>query len=94
MAAIAAVDVAPRWHGGRAASRPRHPQLRHPGVHAARRAHRPVFEQSFSFVDGYLHPGEKPGLGVDLDVDEAGRYPYQSAYLPFNRLHDGTVHDW
>jgi mannonate dehydratase len=53
-----------------------------------------VFEQSFSFVDGYLHPGEKPGLGVELDVDEAGRYPYQSAYLPFNRLHDGTVHDW
>jgi mannonate dehydratase len=53
-----------------------------------------VFEQSFTFVDGYLHPGEKPGLGVDLDVDEAGQYPYQSAYLPFNRLHDGTVHDW
>ena len=53
-----------------------------------------VFEQSFTFVDGYLHPGEKPGLGVELDVDEAGRYPYQSAYLPFNRLHDGTVHDW
>jgi mannonate dehydratase len=53
-----------------------------------------VFEQSFSFVDGYLHPGEKPGLGVELHVDEAGRFPYQSAYLPFNRLHDGTVHDW
>jgi len=53
-----------------------------------------VFEQSFSFADGYLHPGEKPGLGVDLDVDEAGKYPYQTAYLPFNRLHDGTVHDW
>jgi len=43
---------------------------------------------------GYLHPGEKPGLGVDLAVDEAGKYPYQSAYLPFNRLSDGTVHDW
>ena len=53
-----------------------------------------VFEQSFSFADGYLHPGEKPGLGVDLDVDEAGKYPYQRAYLPFNRLPDGTVHDW
>jgi mannonate dehydratase len=53
-----------------------------------------VFEQSFSFTDGYLHPGEKPGIGVDLDVDEAGSYPYQTAYLPFNRLHDGTVHDW
>jgi mannonate dehydratase len=53
-----------------------------------------VFEQSFSFADGCLHPGEKPGLGVALDVDEAGKYPYQTAYLPFNRLHDGTVHDW
>ena len=53
-----------------------------------------VFEQSFSFSDGYLHPGEEPGLGVDLDVDEAGKYPYQTAYLPFNRLSDGTVHDW
>jgi mannonate dehydratase len=31
---------------------------------------------------------------VDLDVDEASQYPCQSAYLPFNRLHDGTVHDW
>ncbi|UCR88964.1 D-mannonate dehydratase ManD [Mycetocola spongiae] len=53
-----------------------------------------VFQQSFTFNDGYLHPGERPGLGVDLDVDAAGKYPYQTAYLPFNRLHDGTVHDW
>lgn len=53
-----------------------------------------VFEQSFSFSDGYLHPGNKPGLGVELNVDEAGKYPYQTAYLPFNRLADGTVHDW
>jgi mannonate dehydratase len=53
-----------------------------------------VFDQSFTFEDGYLHPGAKLGLGVTLDVDEAGRYPYQTAYLPFNRLHDGTVHDW
>lgn len=21
-------------------------------------------------------------------------YPYQQAYLPYNRLIDGTVHDW
>ncbi|MEZ0448003.1 D-mannonate dehydratase ManD [Cellulomonas sp. ICMP 17802] len=53
-----------------------------------------VFDQSFTFVDGYLHPGDKPGLGVELDVDEAGRYPYEVAYLPYNRLADGTVHDW
>ena len=53
-----------------------------------------VFQQSFTWTDGYLHPGDKPGLGVDLDVDEAGKYPYEQAYLPYNRLLDGTVHDW
>lgn len=53
-----------------------------------------VFEQSFTFSDGFLHPGNNPGLGVELDVDAANRYPYQTAYLPFNRLRDGTIHDW
>ena len=53
-----------------------------------------VFQQSFTWQDGLLHPGEKPGIGVELDVDEAGKYPYERAYLPFNRLADGTVHDW
>ncbi len=53
-----------------------------------------TFEQSMTFVDGFLHPGDRPGLGVELDVDEAGKYPYATAYLPYNRLADGTVHDW
>jgi mannonate dehydratase len=53
-----------------------------------------VFRQSFTFEDGYLHPGEQPGLGVTLDQAAAERFPYQPAYLPFNRLKDGTVHDW
>ncbi|MGI5240958.1 D-mannonate dehydratase ManD [Dactylosporangium sp. CA-139066] len=53
-----------------------------------------VFQQSFTWSGGLLHPGDKPGLGVELDVDEAGKYPYEQAYLPFNRLADGTVHDW
>jgi mannonate dehydratase len=53
-----------------------------------------VFRQSFTFDHGMLHPGDQPGLGVSLDVDEAGKYPYQTAYLPYNRLRDGTVHDW
>ena len=48
-----------------------------------------VFQQSFTFRDGLLHPGDKPGIGVELDVDEAGKYPYQTAYLPFNRLPTG-----
>jgi mannonate dehydratase len=53
-----------------------------------------VFQQSFTWVDGMLHPGDQPGLGVELDRDEAGRYPYEQAYLPYNRLADGTVHNW
>ena len=53
-----------------------------------------VFRQSFTFADGYLHPGDQPGLGVDLDETAAARFPYVPAYLPFNRLKDGTVHDW
>lgn len=53
-----------------------------------------VFRQSFTFADGYLHPGDEPGLGVELDEEAAARFPYQPAYLPFNRLQDGTVHDW
>ncbi|UOE45733.1 D-mannonate dehydratase ManD [Agromyces larvae] len=53
-----------------------------------------VFRQSFTFEDGLLHPGDQPGIGVELDLEAAAAYPYQTAYLPFNRLHDGTVHDW
>jgi mannonate dehydratase len=53
-----------------------------------------VFASSFTFTGGYLHPGEQPGLGVTLDTVAADRFPYQPAYLPFNRLKDGTVHDW
>jgi mannonate dehydratase len=53
-----------------------------------------VFPHAYSFADGYLHPGEVPGLGVDIDEELAARYPYQRAYLPINRLVDGTVHSW
>ena len=35
-----------------------------------------VFEQSFTFKDGDLHPGEKPGLGVTVNEKEAAKYPY------------------
>ena len=42
-----------------------------------------------------LFVGVPAGLvDVELDVDEAGKYPYEQAYLPYNRLADGTVHDW
>ncbi|MFI7610412.1 D-mannonate dehydratase ManD [Nonomuraea terrae] len=53
-----------------------------------------VFPHGYHYADGYLHPGEEPGLGVDIDEKLAARYPYEPAYLPVNRLMDGSMHHW
>ena len=53
-----------------------------------------VFASAVTYRDGYLHPGDVPGLGVEYDDVAAARHPYSPAYLPTNRLADGTVHDW
>ncbi len=53
-----------------------------------------VFPHGYSFENGFMHPGDRPGLGVDLDEAEAAKYPYQRAYLPVNRKLDGTMHNW
>jgi mannonate dehydratase len=53
-----------------------------------------VFPHAYSFADGYMHPGEAPGLGVDIDEARAAQHPYRRAYLPVNRLEDGAMHDW
>ncbi|WP_327657857.1 D-mannonate dehydratase ManD [Streptomyces sp. NBC_00483] len=53
-----------------------------------------VFRHAYTFTDGHLHPGEQPGLGVELDEALAARHPYEQAYLPVNRLQDGSLHDW
>ncbi|MFD5318596.1 D-mannonate dehydratase ManD [Streptomyces sp. NPDC127098] len=53
-----------------------------------------VFRHAYTFTDGHLHPGEAPGIGVELDEELAAAHPYRPAYLPVNRLADGTVHDW
>jgi mannonate dehydratase len=53
-----------------------------------------VFHTSYTFKNGFLHPGDTPGLGVELDEELAAAYPYTAAYLPVNRLTDGTMYDW
>ena len=53
-----------------------------------------VFPHAYGFQDGTMYPGDAPGLGVDIDEAEAAKYPYQQAYLPVNRLLDGTIHSW
>lgn len=53
-----------------------------------------VFPHAYTFADGMLHPGDAPGLGVDIDEELASRHPYEPALLPVARLTDGTMHDW
>ncbi len=53
-----------------------------------------VFPHAYSFKDGMMHPGDAPGIGVDLDEALAAKYPYERAYLPINRKLDGTMHNW
>jgi mannonate dehydratase len=53
-----------------------------------------VFPHSYTLTDGYMHPGETPGHGVEIDEDLAAKYPYTPAYLPVARLADGTLWNW
>jgi mannonate dehydratase len=53
-----------------------------------------VFPHEYTYQSGFMHPGEAPGLGVDIDEALAAQYPYDPAYLPVNRRMDGTMHDW
>jgi mannonate dehydratase len=53
-----------------------------------------VFPHAYGFEAGMLHPGDAPGLGVELDETLAARHPYRRAYLPVNRLRDGTMFNW
>jgi len=53
-----------------------------------------VFPHHYTFADGMMHPGDAPGLGVDINEELAAGYPYQRAFLPVNRKLDGTMHSW
>jgi mannonate dehydratase len=53
-----------------------------------------VFPHAYTFSNGYMYPGDAPGHGVDIDEKMAARFPYKRAYLPVNRLLDGTLTNW
>jgi mannonate dehydratase len=53
-----------------------------------------VFPHAYTFARGMMHPGDAPGLGVDIDEELAKGYEYQRAFLPVNRLEDGTMFNW
>ncbi len=53
-----------------------------------------VFPHAYTYRDGALHPGDVPGLGVEINEELAARFPYKRAFLPVNRLEDGTLYNW
>ncbi len=53
-----------------------------------------VFPHAYTFADGLLHPGEQVGLGVEIDEALAAKHEYSRAYLPVNRLEDGSMYNW
>jgi len=53
-----------------------------------------VFPHAYSYEKGMMHPGDQPGLGIDIDERLAAQYPYKRAFLPVNRLEDGTMFNW
>ncbi|WP_448657537.1 D-mannonate dehydratase ManD [Sphingomonas sp. CJ99] len=53
-----------------------------------------VFPHHYTFADGMMHPGDAPGLGVEIDEALAAKYEYKRAYLPVNRLEDGSMFHW
>jgi mannonate dehydratase len=53
-----------------------------------------VFPHAYTYRDGALHPGDVPGLGVEINEELAAKYPYKRAFLPVNRLEDGTLYNW
>ncbi|HEY6548157.1 MAG TPA: D-mannonate dehydratase ManD [Vicinamibacteria bacterium] len=53
-----------------------------------------VFPHAYTFKEGAMHPGDAPGLGVDLDLELHAKHPYAPAYLPVARQLDGTLHSW
>jgi mannonate dehydratase len=53
-----------------------------------------VFPHDYTFDQGFLHCGETPGHGVDIDEALAAKYPYDPRQLPIARLPDGTMWNW
>jgi mannonate dehydratase len=53
-----------------------------------------VFPHDYTFREGRLYCGEKPGHGVDIDEKLAAKFPYSPKQLPIARLEDGSMWDW
>jgi L-alanine-DL-glutamate epimerase-like enolase superfamily enzyme len=50
--------------------------------------------EPLEFVDGYLELSDKPGWGVELDVELCRGHPYKPYKLPILQHPSGAVADW
>jgi mannonate dehydratase len=53
-----------------------------------------VFKVNYRFHEGYCTIDATPGIGVDIDEEQAAKYPYVAASLPVARRSDGTLFHW
>ena len=53
-----------------------------------------LFPSEHTMQKGMFYVSDAPGLGVDFDEKEAGRYRYQPGSHPIVRLEDGTLWDY
>ena len=60
----------------------------HPDDEGARRE---IVDEPMALVDGYLELPEKPGLGIDLNVEALGKYPFKSWHRGFTFKEDGAL---
>jgi galactonate dehydratase len=55
---------------------------------------RELLREPLEFVDGYLELSDKPGWGVELDVELCRRHPYRPYRLSILRHPSGAIADW
>jgi galactonate dehydratase len=53
-----------------------------------------VLDAPLVIKDGYVYPGERPGIGVEVNEQVAACYPYQPEAIQRYFHPDGSVADW
>jgi galactonate dehydratase len=54
-------------------------------------ARRDIVDEPMKLVDGYLELPERPGLGIDLNIEALAKYPFKPWHRPFPWREDGSL---
>jgi galactonate dehydratase len=52
---------------------------------------REIIDEPMKLVNGYLELPERPGLGLDLNIEALEKYPFKSWHRPFPWREDGSL---